>query len=209
MCITVANDKFRFATTMKWVFLSLLILSVLIYLVSFTFWPLIVANFNFSIEYKRSPKSFAIFACSIHSTTIVYTFYAPILVASWRRVGYETIVYFVGDFTKPNILSHRLNLTRAYLKKLDAQIIDIQCPENYSIKVSQMIRVFSGFLPESIVSDNETIITSDSDLMPLQSKFYTKANYSEGFVYNAFCCGSFQRRNRTYRMYPSLLSLFF
>ncbi|CAF3871407.1 unnamed protein product, partial [Rotaria magnacalcarata] len=46
-------------------------------------------------------RRFAIFACSIHANTFAYTFYTPITAASWQRIGYQAIVVFVGDFTKP------------------------------------------------------------------------------------------------------------
>ena len=103
-----------------------------------------------------------------------------------KRVGYETIVVFVGDFTLPNILTARFNLTRSYLKYLGAYIIDIQCDSSYAIKLSQLIRVFSGFLPDSIVHDNDDILTGDSDLMPLKPKDYIPTNGTDGFIFNAF-----------------------
>ncbi|CAF4734095.1 unnamed protein product, partial [Rotaria socialis] len=123
--------------------------------------------------------------------------------AGWKRVGYEAIVVFVGDFTLPNILTSRLNLSRSYLKHVGAYIIDIQCNESYAIKVSQLIRVFSGFLPDSIVHDDDDVLTGDSDLMPLRSSEYQSNDGTDGFIFNAFCCGSFQRRGRSYRMFPS------
>ncbi|CAF3146889.1 unnamed protein product [Rotaria sp. Silwood2] len=151
-----------------------------------------------SIENRR----FAIFACSIHSTTHAYSFYTPITAASWKRAGYETIVVFVGDFTMPNILTSRLNLSRTYLKHIGAYLIDIQCNSSYAVKLSQLVRVFSGFLPDSIVHDNDDILTSDSDLMPLKTSEYRPTNRTDGFIFNAFCCGSFHRRGRSYRMFP-------
>ncbi|CAF1107752.1 unnamed protein product [Rotaria sordida] len=154
-------------------------------------------NFS-SIEHRR----FAIFACSIHSKTHAYSFYTPITSASWKRVGYETIVVFVGDFTIPNVLTSRLNLTRKYLKHVGAYIIDIQCNSSYAIKLSQLVRVFSGFLPDTIVRDNDDILTGDSDLMPLKTSEYQPTKGTDGFIFNAFCCGSFRRRGRSYRMFP-------
>ncbi|CAF1619069.1 unnamed protein product [Adineta ricciae] len=151
---------------------------------------------------KRGPRRFAVFACSIHAIVQAYSFYTPITASSWTRIGYESIVIFVGDFTMPNILTARLNLSRAYLKKVGAYIIDVQCNASYAIKLSQLVRVFSGFLPDSIVNDNDDILTSDSDLMPLQPDPYRPTNGTDGFIFNAFCCGTFQRRGKTYRMFP-------
>jgi hypothetical protein len=148
-------------------------------------------------------RRFAIFACSIHSTIYAYTFYTPIIALSWKRIGYETIVIFVGDFTLPNVLTSRLNLSRNYLKHVGAYIIDIQCDSSYSIKVSQLVRIFAGFLPDSIVHDDDDILTSDSDLMPLKPSEYLPTIGTDGFIFNANCCGEFKRRERSYKMFPS------
>lgn len=148
-------------------------------------------------------RRFAIFACSIHATTLAYTFYTPLTAASWQRVGYNTIVIFVGDFTKPNVMTPRLNLSRNYLKHVGAQIFDLQCNESYSIKLSQLARVFSGFLPDSIVEDEDNILSGDSDLMPLKASEYQPTPGTHGYIFNAFCCGQFQRRGRSYTMFPS------
>jgi hypothetical protein len=155
------------------------------------------------ISITSSNRRFAIFACSIHSKTLAYSFYTPITAASWKRVGYETIVVFVGNFTLPNVLTARLNLTRTYLKYVGANIIDIQCNSSFAIKLSQLVRVFAGFLPDSIVHDDDDILTGDSDLMPLKASEYQPTNGTDGFIFNAFCCGSFKRRGRSYRMFPS------
>ena len=150
-----------------------------------------------------STRRFAIVACSIHSSVEAYAFYTPIIAASWKRVGYETIVIFTGDFSQPNSLTARMNTSRSYLKRLGAHIIDVQCPSAYAVKISQLVRVFAGFLPDSLVHDNDSILSSDSDLMPLKFNEYQPTAGTDGFIYNAFCCGSFQRRNKLYRMFPS------
>lgn len=148
-------------------------------------------------------RRFAIFACSIHSNVQAYTFYTPITAASWKRAGYETIVVFVGDFTHPNILTGRLNLSRNYLKRVGAYIVDIQCNASYAVKLSQLVRLFAGFLPDSIVHDDDDILTGDSDLMPLKPREYLPTSGTDGFIFNAHCCGSFKRRGRSYKMFPS------
>ena len=146
---------------------------------------------------------FTIFACSIHASLAAYTFYTPITAASWQRMNYTPIVVFVGDFKKPNVITPRLNLSRNYLKHLGARIFDLQCNESYSIKLSQLARVFSGFLPNHIVEDDDNILTGDSDLMPLKISEYQPSPGTDGYIFNAFCCGQFQRRGKAYTMFPS------
>jgi hypothetical protein len=163
---------------------------------------------NISVISLPKNRRFAIFACSIHSSILAYTYYTPITAASWRRVGYETIVVFVGDFNKTNVLTARLNLSRTYLKHVGAHIVDVQCNESYSVKLSQLVRVFAGFLPDHIVHDDDDILTGDSDLMPLKVSEYQPTLGTNGFIFNAFCCGSFERRNKSYRMFPSKIRRF-
>ena len=155
------------------------------------------------ISPSSSGRQYAIFASSIHSTVQVYSFYMPIVAASWKRVGYETIAMFVGDFTDPNALSSRFNLTRAYIKHIGAHIVDIQCNSSYATKISQLARIFGGFLSDSIVRDDDYILTGDSDLMPMMASEYKPTTGTDGFIFNAFCCGKFKRRGRSYRMFPS------
>ena len=193
---------------MKWISLLLVCVSISIGLMAFSsrFLKAVDPSMPEKIS-TRSTRRFAVFSCSIHSAVLVYTFYAPIIAASWQRLGYEPIVLFVGDFTQRNVSVQRLNSTRTLLKRLGAQIVDVHCSESSSVKVSQMLRVFSGFLPDSLVHENDSILTTDSDLMPLQAKHYERPRNADGFIYNARCCGSFHRRGRTYRMFPSSLTV--
>jgi hypothetical protein len=201
-------------TTLKWSLLPKILAKSLISISfpssNFTLYPSLNKTSNrIKIKKPLLPPSqnrrFAIFACSIHATTLAYTFYTPLTAASWKRIGYETIAVFVGDFLKPNVLTARLNLSRNYLKHVGAHIVDLQCNESYSIKLSQLVRVFSGFLPDDIVEDEDNILTGDSDLMPLKAGEYQPTPGTHGFIFNAFCCGQFQRRGRSYTMFPSKL----
>jgi hypothetical protein len=195
-------------TTFSWTglqqFIAQSLISISYPLVNKTNDSLIIEGPVFSLSQNRR---FAIFGCSIHATTLAYAFYTPLTAASWKRIGYETIVVFVGDFLKPNVLTARLNLSRNYLKHVGAHIVDLQCNESYSIKLSQLVRVFSGFLPDDIVQDEDIILTSDSDLIPLNASEYQPTPGTHGFIFNAFCCGQFQRRGRNYTMFPSKLKL--
>ena len=113
------------------------------------------------------------------------------------------IVVFVGDFTQTSSKEALdLNLSRAFLQRLGVHVIDFQCPHSYSIKMSQLVRAFAGFLPASIVGEKDFILTTDSDILPMREVDYRISPNIDGFIYNAYCCGTFQRRNKTQRMYP-------
>lgn len=146
-------------------------------------------------------RRFAIFAASIHSNKRSYIFYSPITAAAWQRIGYQVIFVFAGDFTE-NSNAFQLNLTRTMLGKLGVNVIDFQCDMSYSIKISQLVRMFAGFLPDSIADDRDYILTTDSDIIPILEKDYQLTKNTMGFIYNAFCCGFFKRREKSYPMYP-------
>src|SRR5207248_2770176 len=96
----------------------------------------------------------------------------------------------------------QLNLTRTFLQQLGVHIINFQCDKSYSIKISQLVRIFSGYLSDKIINDTDYIITTDSDIIPIREQDYQLKENTTGFIYNAYCCGSFKRREKTYQMYP-------
>jgi len=147
---------------------------------------------------------YAIFASSIHSQLRSYIFYAPITAAAWQRIDYGVIVVFVGDFTlePAHHAVQQLNLTRRFLERLGVHIIHLQCPKSHSIKLSQIVRLFNGFISNSILFDTDYVLTTDSDIIPMHRYQYEFSMNSTGFIYNAFCCGTIQRRNKTFPMYP-------
>ncbi len=172
-------------------------------------WPRIFIRSPFSppsndTKTTNQARRFAIFSSSIHSTLRSYIFYTPITAAAWQRIGYEVIVIFVGDFTKNTnaLLALQLNLSRTLLQQLGVHIIDFQCNSTYSIKMSQLVRIFTGYLNETIIKDEDYILTTDSDIIPIRTEDYQLKENTTGFIYNAFCCGSFKRREKTYQMYP-------
>ena len=150
---------------------------------------------------KKTGKRFAVFACSIHSSTVAYTFYAPLTAAAWQRVGYEVIVIFVGDFRLEEALSLRYVTTRRFLRQIGAKVLDIQCNASYATKISQLVRVFVGLFPAYIVKDDDSVITTDSDLIPIDNRQYEPNMHSDGFLINPDCCGNFKRRGKKYRMF--------
>jgi hypothetical protein len=157
-------------------------------------------NSTASSATKKTHKRFSVFACSIHSSTVAYTFYAPLTAAGWQRVGYKVIVIFVGDFRLAEASSSRLIATRRLLRRMGAIVLNIQCDKSYATKISQLVRVFVGLFPTDLVDDEDGIITTDSDLMPIDNRQYESNINSDGFLINSHCCGNFQRRGKTYRM---------
>lgn len=172
------------------------------------FWPNITLRLisSYAINMTNSStgsRRFALFSSSIHSTFRSYLFYTPIVAAAWQRIGYEVIVILVGDWTNitSSVLQAQLNLTETFLQQLNVHVIHLQCNRSYAVKIAQLVRIFGGYLSERIVHDDDYILTTDSDLIPIHGEDYElEGNYS-GVVHNALCCGFFQRRGETYPMY--------
>jgi hypothetical protein len=153
-----------------------------------------------SIRHKTG-RRVAVFACSIHSSTTAYIFYTPLSAAAWQRIGYDVITLFVGDFRLVELQSS-LYITQQLLQQMGVLVLNVQCNASYATKISQLIRVFIGFLPSSFVGDEDGLITTDSDLIPLDYRQYEPSTNNDGFLINSYCCGLFNRRGKEYRMLP-------
>jgi hypothetical protein len=144
-------------------------------------------------------KKFMIISASIESNDN-YIFNLPMVCLSWRRIGIEPIVLIVKNSSlKINPLS---NLTILYLNILKVKSVFIESPNKYIKMVSMVVRNFAGIILN--ISDSDFIMTSDSDLYPINKKYYEIANYNNESIYiwNAFCCGNFIHENESYQMYP-------
>lgn len=154
---------------------------------------------------KTGSKQFAFTSCSIHSIIEAYCFYTPIVTLAWRRLGFEVIIILVGDFnsfhnkTKPE----EIQLITKYIHQFGGRTYEFQSPRHYAMKISQLVRVFIGFLPLDFSNDNDYYIITDADLIPLNREQYLlQKSYPDGFIVNRFCCESFNRRNQSYQMIP-------
>jgi hypothetical protein len=77
--------------------------------------------------------------------------------------------------------------------------LTIQVNQNFSIVISQVIRMFIGIFPDHILRDEDFVVTSDSDLAPLKAS-YCAINMNQAetsiIVWNAFCCRSFKHSDK-------------
>ncbi|CAF4055042.1 unnamed protein product [Adineta steineri] len=153
---------------------------------------------------ETTSKQYAVFACSISSSVAAYCFYTPIITFAWRRLGYQAIVIFVGDFKALNgTQPAHVRLAAEWITRFGGIVHHFQCDEAYAIKISQTIRVFIGFLPLPFINDDDFLLTTDSDLLPLRREQYMlRKDYPDGFIVNRWCCGTFKMRNKTYHMFP-------
>lgn len=129
-----------------------------------------------------------------------YMFNIPMVCLSWRRLNYEPIVLIVySDLSNINVLT---NKTIEYLDLFNIKKILIKSPNQYDLLIGMLSRLFAGSLPDSLISKNDFIITSDSDLYPISSTYFNIENSDSIVVWNGFCCGTFKYENKNYEVYP-------
>lgn len=161
-----------------------------------------------------------------------YMFYLPMVCQGWRQVGFEPIVILVvpqqGD-TFVNLSStsyqysdekspyeHEFNATLnsldlkviQYLEYLNVKVFYMRSFPGYESQLGQLSRLLPGFLSKEYISDeNDLIILSDSDLIPVRKSYYTmnEVDHVETNaikIWNAFCCEPFYHRGREFDHYP-------
>ncbi len=137
---------------------------------------------------------------SININSGIYFFHLPIVLLSWRRVGFEPIFLIVHSaaqqFSQPD------NLTLSYLTSLDAKVLYLKSVPHYEVTTAMVAREMSGMLPDQVLRDYDYVITSDSDLYPIDYKYYSNLNDGSIRVWNADCCGQFEYEHQKYTMFP-------
>ena len=147
----------------------------------------------------ETPRRFAIISSNLFSESD-YMFNLPFVALAWRRLGIEPIVLLVkSNITKPKELT---NKTIEYLNKFRVKTVYVQSPDNYDVTVGMLSRLFAGLLPRSMVKDQDFVLTTDSDLIPIDKNYYSIDNSNHIRAWNAFCCEPFTFENKEYNMYP-------
>lgn len=158
---------------------------------------------NLEQEYARK---YAVISTTIDLGRDFYLFYLPISALAWRRIGYEPIVILITDEIEENtsrLLENKLvRKTIDYLNVFNIKIYYLPTKTNYENYVGMLARIFVGALPSELVEDKDFIITTDTDLLPVDLGYYNLPNTNSIKILNAFCCGSFEHENVNYQMYP-------
>jgi len=153
-------------------------------------------DLNYDIILNRTPNKYAILSANLQKD--YYLFNLPMVALAWRRIDYEPIVFIVySDISKLNNLS---NKTIEYLNKFKVKIVLIKSPDNYENTVGMLSRLYGGLLRN--ISDDDFLITSDSDLYPINNVYYSTRITNSIKTWNAFCCGQFMFNQTKYTMYP-------
>lgn len=149
------------------------------------------------------PK-FAVFSTTTSNrAALEYAFYLPLTVLAWQRIGFRSIVIIVGDIDQwfsDELLHHVLQSALT----LDAFIIMLETKMERSVMVSQVSRLFASSILQKLFPTwpESYLLTTDSDLWPLDPNQYLLPQNKSILSVNNECCGEFKHRERTYTMRP-------
>ncbi len=148
------------------------------------------------------PKRYTILSCSITGSfkEQQYCFYIPIAIMAWKRIDYDCLVV-ISIFKKYKIDKANLKAIET-IKSLGVKLVIIEIEhENIAmVRLFSMVsRIFSGAI--DTINDDDFILTSDSDLVPIRNTSYLFKNIDHINLFNAFCCDKFEYLNKSYQMY--------
>lgn len=176
-------------------------------------------NFN-----KKSFQKYVAISTSLEFEKDFYMFYLPMTCESWRRIGIEPIIIIVisdvndsfvdletynykseinGKLINANLSILQLKVLE-YLNRLKVKIFFFRSFKNYEAQLGMLARLFIGYISnEYIANENDYIIMSDTDIIPINHKYYD-IDYSNDSIsiWNAFCCSNFKYKNLHYSEYP-------
>ena len=104
-----------------------------------------------------------------------YSFFAPLTVRMWRRLGFRARLFLVGTSDEWQLRPHD-RLVVSASREAGASIVFVPRVEEYANgTVAQLVRLFAagyGF------DDGEFVYTSDVDLWPLSAPFFCERDFS-------------------------------
>lgn len=123
----------------------------------------------------RVAQKYTIMSVSmVEKKSFYYILYIPVCALAWRRLGYEPLVMIVkNNSTQLDQLTQK---TVDYLEAMSVRVVYVPAPQNREKQVAMLARLFVGVLPDSIVADDDLILTSDTDFIPINKKYFTFLN---------------------------------
>ena len=128
-----------------------------------------------------------------------YVFDLPLTVIAWQRIGFKSIVFISGAKSEWQV-SPVLKLVLRYLKDLHAVVFFVEAKVENWIMLSQTSRLFACCLKD--LNPGDYLLTSDSDLWPIDAdKYQIRPGKSLLSTY-ANCCGDFNHKSERFLMLP-------
>lgn len=196
---------------LKRVLLFLSILAFLLIIIEWRSQSKQVSQLKVTISTKNNniTTRYVVMSCTItnqqqHNASKInhYCFYLPITIHFWKRLGYKALV--IVSITNGVELNAYDRIFFNYLNQIDDILVfNITSPNDAAtVIVSTIGRVFAAGLKHNDLINDDFLLTSDSDLLPIDSRYYFFTNLSHIYILNAFCCGEFKHLNRFYQIYP-------
>ena len=136
---------------------------------------------------KERARQYAVISIAVKSGIDPYLFILPFTVAAWKRIGWSTIIIATGSKLELENFSTVLGNVVFGIDPRVA-ILPIESTEQQQVTVSQISRLFVA--SQAWISDNDVLLTSDVDLLPISPELYDLASRRETItVLNGDCCG--------------------
>ncbi|CAF1060292.1 unnamed protein product [Didymodactylos carnosus] len=182
----------------------------------FTKKPLIIPSSSILFDFSQllnhttietnNQYGYVLLSCSAYSFSLAYCYYLPFTSLTWRRIGYEPIILLHGLENLPtSSLSEMMQaLNHLQLKHYFIHTKTKFDKEVLSISYSQISRLFGGYLEDKYLKNDDFLIISDADLLPINIKLFNPNPTSDILIVNAFCCLSEELifKNVSYPYYP-------
>ena len=151
----------------------------------------------------KNAKKYVVISSNLDKNKPYYYFYLPIIAEAWRRIDFEPVFLIVSsDFENIN---EQASKSIEYLKKLNCKIKFLQSDPSYEVMTSMISRLFVGIFPNELISDDDFVLTTDADLIPISKSYYDfNQDHSSIKIWNAYCCNDteIEFNNEIYRMFP-------
>jgi hypothetical protein len=121
------------------------------------------------------PRKFVVMSVSmVNKQNFFYAMYLPVSALAWRRMGYEPLVFIVKDKNDP--LNELTSKPIEYLNMFNVRVIHVDTRPQYVRHVGMLSRLFVGILPDEVAHDQDFIMTSDTDFLPIRKSYFTFFN---------------------------------
>ena len=133
-------------------------------------------------------RKYAVISFTDDKKGVDYAYLAPFAVAAWKRIGWSSIVVHVK--TQQQDVSIAMTTLQNAVSALDPTALFLTIPtrtEN-AATVAQLVRLFIASLDH--IADDDVLLTSDADILPISRKAYELDPVDVMNVLNADCCGS-------------------
>lgn len=121
-------------------------------------------------------RRFALMSLSaVDNRTFHHALYVPVCALAWRRLNYEPLVMILAN-NKSDLNKLTRRVVRS-LEYLNVRVFYVPVARKRSrSELSFLGRLFGGILPDSIVRDDDFIVTTDTDLIPISREYFSLIN---------------------------------